>query len=121
MLSSLILRIVRDALPGNSAAQERMIGASLFAMGVADASCLFHCGAARRGCELTRRFCFAAHTINHQAESAFLATTELTYINSIIGTLVGLPEELRYEMGDWNAINDGNVDPGITPLTPVLS
>jgi hypothetical protein len=41
MLSSLVFRAVRDALPGNSAAQERIIGASLFAMGVADASVVF--------------------------------------------------------------------------------
>ena len=38
MLSSLVFRAVRDALPGNPAAQERIIGASLFAMGVADVS-----------------------------------------------------------------------------------
>lgn len=36
MLSSLVFRAVRDALPGNPAAQERIIGASLFAMAVAD-------------------------------------------------------------------------------------
>ncbi|KAI0809093.1 hypothetical protein BC629DRAFT_1481914 [Irpex lacteus] len=36
MLSSLVFRAVRDALPGNAVAQERIIGASLFAMGVAD-------------------------------------------------------------------------------------
>ena len=38
MLSSLVFRAVRDALPGNPIAQERIIGASLFAMGVADVS-----------------------------------------------------------------------------------
>lgn len=38
MLSSLVFRAVRDALPGNPAAQERIIGASLFAMAVADVS-----------------------------------------------------------------------------------
>jgi hypothetical protein len=64
-------------------------------MSVAYASRLFHCGTARRGCELTRCFCYAAHAVNNQAESAFLATAGLTYINSIIATLVGLPEELR--------------------------
>ena len=36
MLSSLVFRAVRDALPDNPAAQERILGASLFAMGVAD-------------------------------------------------------------------------------------
>ena len=36
MLSSLVFRAVRDALPENPAAQERIIGASLFAMAVAD-------------------------------------------------------------------------------------
>jgi hypothetical protein len=36
MLSSLVFRAVRDALPGKPAAQERIIGASLFAMAVAD-------------------------------------------------------------------------------------
>ncbi|KAF7796587.1 hypothetical protein EIP86_007768 [Pleurotus ostreatoroseus] len=38
MLSSLVFRAVRDALPDNPAAQERILGASLFAMGVADAT-----------------------------------------------------------------------------------
>ncbi|KIP04445.1 hypothetical protein PHLGIDRAFT_109567 [Phlebiopsis gigantea 11061_1 CR5-6] len=38
MLSSLVFRAVRDSLPGNPAAQERIIGASLFAMAVADAT-----------------------------------------------------------------------------------
>lgn len=36
MLSSLVFRAVRDALPDNPAAQERIIGASLLAMGIAD-------------------------------------------------------------------------------------
>lgn len=36
MLSSLVFRAVRNALPGNPEAQERIIGASLFAMAVAD-------------------------------------------------------------------------------------
>jgi hypothetical protein len=69
-------------------------------MGVTYASRLFHCGGARRGCELTRCFCFAAHTVHNQAESAFLATTELTCTSSIIATLVGLFEELRSAVGD---------------------
>lgn len=38
MLSSLVFRAVRDALPDNPAAQERILGASLFAMAVADVS-----------------------------------------------------------------------------------
>ncbi len=36
MLSSLVFRAVRDALPDNPVAQERILGASLFAMAVAD-------------------------------------------------------------------------------------
>lgn len=51
MLSSLVFRAVRDALPDNLAAQERILGASLFAMAVADVShsfreiheCTAHC------------------------------------------------------------------------------
>lgn len=42
MLSSLVFRAVRDTLPDNPAAQERIIGASLFAMAVADVSVLSH-------------------------------------------------------------------------------
>ena len=38
MISSFVFRAVRDALPDNPAAQERIIGASLFAMAVADVS-----------------------------------------------------------------------------------
>ena len=41
MLSSLVFRAVRDALPGNPAAQERILGASLLAMAIADASPLY--------------------------------------------------------------------------------
>lgn len=37
----MVFRAVRDALPGNAVAQERIIGASLFAMGVADVSRFF--------------------------------------------------------------------------------
>ena len=40
MLSSLVFRAVRDALPGNPAALKRIVGASLFAMGVADVGVL---------------------------------------------------------------------------------
>ncbi|KAH9981410.1 hypothetical protein BGW80DRAFT_1162386 [Lactifluus volemus] len=36
MLSSLVFRAIRDALPGNPAAQERILGASLLAMAIAD-------------------------------------------------------------------------------------
>ncbi|KAH9981835.1 hypothetical protein BJV74DRAFT_853170 [Russula compacta] len=38
MLSSLVFRAIRDALPGNPAAQERILGASLLAMATADAT-----------------------------------------------------------------------------------
>ncbi|KAA1466683.1 hypothetical protein DENSPDRAFT_831559 [Dentipellis sp. KUC8613] len=38
MLSSLVFRAVRDALPGNPRAQERILGASLCAMAIADAT-----------------------------------------------------------------------------------
>jgi len=38
MLSSLVFRATRDALPGNPAAQERIVGASLLAMAIADVS-----------------------------------------------------------------------------------
>ena len=47
MLSSLVFRAVRDALPENPAAQERIIGASLFAMAVADvriSACILRAG-----------------------------------------------------------------------------
>ena len=38
MLSSLVFRAIRDTLPGNPAAQERILGASLLALAIADAS-----------------------------------------------------------------------------------
>ena len=47
MLSSLVFRAARDALPDNPAAQERIIGASLFAMAVADVrifACILRAG-----------------------------------------------------------------------------
>ncbi|KAI9447746.1 hypothetical protein H4582DRAFT_1803253 [Lactarius indigo] len=36
MLSSFVFRAIRDALPGNPAGQERILGASLLAMAIAD-------------------------------------------------------------------------------------
>lgn len=36
LLSSLVFRAVRDALPNNPTAQERILGASLTAMAIAD-------------------------------------------------------------------------------------
>jgi len=36
LISSLVFRAVRDALPNNPAAQERILGASLLALGIAD-------------------------------------------------------------------------------------
>ena len=38
MLSSLVFRAIRDAIPGNPAAQERILGESLLAMAIADVS-----------------------------------------------------------------------------------
>ena len=38
MLSSLVFRAIRDALPGNPAAQERILAASLLALAIADVS-----------------------------------------------------------------------------------
>jgi len=38
MLSSLVFRAIRDALPNNPAGQERILGASLLAMAIADAT-----------------------------------------------------------------------------------
>ena len=38
MLESIVFRVIRDALPGNPVGQERILGASLLAMGIADVS-----------------------------------------------------------------------------------
>jgi len=38
LLSSLVFRAVRDTLPNNPAGQERLIGASLLALAIADVS-----------------------------------------------------------------------------------
>jgi hypothetical protein len=38
LLSSLVFRAIRNALPGNPAAQERILGASLLALAIADVS-----------------------------------------------------------------------------------
>lgn len=40
LLSSFVFRAVRDALPNNPAAQERILGASFLAMAIADVSSL---------------------------------------------------------------------------------
>lgn len=57
MLSSLVFRAVRDALPDNPAAQERILGASLFAMAVADAT---HIGATWIGLPESLRYDIAS-------------------------------------------------------------
>ena len=41
LLSSLVFRAVRDALPNNPTAQERILGASLTAMAIADVRRVF--------------------------------------------------------------------------------
>jgi len=38
LLSSLVFRAIRDTLPNNPAGQERLIGASLLALAIADVS-----------------------------------------------------------------------------------
>ena len=38
LLSSLVFRAVRDTLPDNAVAQERILGASFLALGIADVS-----------------------------------------------------------------------------------
>ncbi|KAI0706211.1 hypothetical protein BC835DRAFT_1260788 [Cytidiella melzeri] len=78
MLSSLVFRAVRDALPGNPIAQERILGASLLAMAVADVS-------------------------------TFVGSNWVIRIDVIIATMVGLPEDLRYAVGSWNATTHGNI------------
>ena len=39
LISSLVFRAVRDALPRDPQAQERIVGASLAALAIADVSC----------------------------------------------------------------------------------
>jgi hypothetical protein len=41
LISSFVFRAIRDALPDNPAAQERILGASFLALGIADVSHLF--------------------------------------------------------------------------------
>ncbi|KJA29379.1 hypothetical protein HYPSUDRAFT_32799 [Hypholoma sublateritium FD-334 SS-4] len=41
LISSLVFRAVRDALPNNPAAQERILGASFLALGIADLTHIF--------------------------------------------------------------------------------
>ncbi|EKM60496.1 uncharacterized protein PHACADRAFT_189629 [Phanerochaete carnosa HHB-10118-sp] len=57
MLSSLVFRAVRNALPGDPVAQEHIIGASLFAMAVADAT---HIAASWIGLPGSLRYDFAS-------------------------------------------------------------
>lgn len=38
LISSFVFRAIRDALPDNPAAQERILGASFLALGIADVS-----------------------------------------------------------------------------------
>ena len=55
MLSSFVFRAVRDALPGNPAAQEHIINAIFLALGIADVSSLD--GLSRRFRTLSANFC----------------------------------------------------------------
>ncbi|KAK7468438.1 hypothetical protein VKT23_002951 [Stygiomarasmius scandens] len=66
LISSIVFRAVRDTLRNDPVAQERIIGAALTALAIAD---VFH----------------------------------------IITTFIGLPSDLRYAVGEWNATTHGNI------------
>ena len=103
MLSSLVFRAVRDALPDNPAAQERILGASLFAMGVADVRdqiyFILKCLMTYLN-RLPSKCCVMPST--HSFTHCFA-------MRSIIATWIGLPVELRYAIADWNPTTHGNI------------
>jgi hypothetical protein len=102
MLSSFVFRAVRDAIPENPAAQERILGASLFAMAVADV----------RHLQLISLILGLVLTSESRSHSKFWCTIDyflLSDAHSIIATFVGLPNELRYSPHLWNSMTHGNI------------
>ncbi|KLO11304.1 hypothetical protein SCHPADRAFT_877189 [Schizopora paradoxa] len=69
LISSLVFRAIRDALPNDLVAQERIVGASLTALALADVS----------------------------------------RIQSIVASYIGLPAELRSDFASWNPMTHGNI------------
>ncbi|KAH8120707.1 hypothetical protein DFH11DRAFT_1685926 [Phellopilus nigrolimitatus] len=84
LISSLVFRAVRDALPNDPVAQERIIGASLTALAIADVSISSH---------------FQTSTL----------ISPPCFFNSIIATLIGLPPAIRYNPLTWNSMTHGNI------------
>lgn len=90
LISTFVFRAVRDALPGNPAAQERILGASFTALALADVT---QCASMPLASSL------------HPTGTDFT----LPYFASIIWSWVGLPPALKYDFASWNSMTHGNI------------
>ncbi|KAL9716034.1 hypothetical protein Ac2012v2_000478 [Leucoagaricus gongylophorus] len=86
LLSSIVFREVRNTLPNNPAGQERLIGASLLALAIADITQLV-------------TYLYLYH----------LPKSTVTHVCSVLATFIGLPAQLRYAPRDWNGMLHGNI------------
>ncbi|KAJ7293923.1 hypothetical protein C8J57DRAFT_1553534 [Mycena rebaudengoi] len=80
LISSLVFRAARDSLPNDPVAQERIVGALLAALAIAD-----------------------------QHVSLPRYTNINASVTSIAATLVGLPPAIRYQVMEWNSMVHGNI------------
>ncbi|KAI5120215.1 hypothetical protein M0805_000030 [Coniferiporia weirii] len=103
LISSLVFRAVRDALPHDPVAQERIVGASLTALALAD-----------------------VRIISPQPPQTLTPSSRL-YVcirpsnPSMIVTLVGLPPDVRYNPLTWNPMTHGNISVVVVLLSTRLA
>ena len=101
LISSFVFRAIRDALPDNPAAQERILGASFLALGIADVSHLL-----TSNYRIILQFPFQQLT-----QYVFYCPYGSVLISplSIIATVLGLPQDLTYTPSNWNGTTHGNI------------
>ena len=103
MLSSLVFRAIRNALRSNPTAQERILGASLLAMAIADVSHLHNRLASSD--DLPR---FTGNPVS-MSFAYHPARSEQCCIISVAASFICLPDSLRYHPELWNPTTHGNI------------
>lgn len=104
LISSFVFRAVRDALPNNPAAQERILGASFTALALADVRVLTSSDFVRLIVNT-----FVGHSVRPAAMHHAAHYTDARAHLSIIWSWVGLPDDLKYSPLAWNSMTHGNI------------
>jgi hypothetical protein len=103
MISSLVFRAVRDALPNDPVAQERIVGATLAALAIADVRFSVQILI----CSILTLDTFIDHPVGSLCVPSFQANQHIIF--SIVATVAGLPPHLRYYPTAWNGMTHGNI------------